>query len=204
MKGPLMIRLMLMMNALLCVSVLAEDTPAKPVVIGGLILGTDLVELKEKSTRRSPMVGPGKSLISETSTMKAISYRYGGSFNKDRGIASTMLYFNAQKQLGSYTLMFKKSSNYKKYLTTLNNDKSLRKIDDTHYEFVIIDGDYKGCKVTIECMETKLAKRKKAYSMKVQSMDMFLKAAGAVAGKKQAETGRDENGDAKAALERLF
>jgi hypothetical protein len=183
---------------------MAENAPVKPVEIGGLVMGMDLAVLKKKSTRRSPMVGPGKSLISETSTMKAISYRYGGSFNKDRGITGTMLYFNAKKQLGSYTLMFKKSSNYKKYLTKLKNNKALRKIDDTHYEYVIIDGDYKGSKVTIECIETKLAKRKKAYSMKIQSMDMFMKAARESAGKKHAQAARDENGDARSALDRLF
>ncbi|NQZ66915.1 MAG: hypothetical protein HRT89_02480 [Lentisphaeria bacterium] len=153
----------------LCLSVVTWVGAAETYAVAGISIGMDYATIKKMTKKKQSLVGPGKAKITDEAW--AMTYRYHTGLNKDRSISSVMLFFNPDKKLGSYEISIKRKSAYNKYLKKL--EKSVyKKIDDTHFEYEIEEGNYKGCLITVECSEKKFG-RKKYYVIKVEAKKVF-------------------------------
>ncbi|OPZ23803.1 MAG: hypothetical protein BWZ02_03084 [Lentisphaerae bacterium ADurb.BinA184] len=149
--------------------------PAKPAAeaFAGLRLGSDtLKEIEKRVTRREELVGPGKATVEPEENLRAQTYRYTGSFDRDRYVTSTMLYFSSKGELAGYDLFLKGRSTYERYGRELA--RQFTKTAEDRYEGELADGAFKGAKVTATLTAIGGGKSGyKSYQVEVRCLDIL-------------------------------
>ena len=162
----------------------APAAPAGPLSdeFAGLTVGTDTVKDIEKQVkRREELVGPGKATIEQDEGLQAQTYRYTGSFDKDRYVTSTMLYFSSKGTLAGFDLFLKGKSTFERYERELA--RKYAKTDEGKYDGELATGPFKGAKVTVALTATGGGKSGyKSYQVEVRCFDILRQDKGAAAG----------------------
>ena len=159
----------------------APAAPAAPVSdeFAGLTVGTDTVkDIAKQVKRREELVGPGKATLEPDEGLQAQTYRYTGSFDKDRSVTSTMLYFSSKGTLAGFDLFLRGKSTFDRYERELA--RKYAQTEEGRYQGELATGAFKGAKVSVALTSTGGGKSGyKSYQVEVRCFDILRQDKGA-------------------------
>jgi hypothetical protein len=143
------------------------------VEISGVAIGESVEAVKGKVARKEMLVGPSKGLVDSTSNLEATTYRYTGSFDRDPGVTSTMLYFSAKGTLAGLDLFLKNESAYGAYQRVMPR-RGFEKVSDTEFRAAVDGGTFDGAETTAKFRSTDAKKkRERQYSVEIRCLDIL-------------------------------
>ncbi len=158
----------LLLAALLGLPVWAAEGPED---FAGLTLGQSHREIAAKVDKRENLVGPGKSQFDEEGR-QATTYRYTGSFNRDRQIDSVMLYFTSRGTLAGFDLFITSGPTFDRYQREVA--RRYEKIDNLNFAGQIAAGRFAKLPFTVELVPNDAKKAKfRSYAVQFRCPDIL-------------------------------
>jgi len=148
---------------LLTTAAFAAGPPAEK--FAGLTIGQSHKEVAKKVTKRENLVGPGKALFGTDSSLEAKTFRYSGSFNRDRHVENVMLYFSSKGTLAGMDVFIKSRTTFDRYSRDVA--RQYEKVSDTVFHGKISSGPFAGSPIEVELVKSE-AKQAKYRSYTIQ------------------------------------
>lgn len=168
----LMKRLTTLFSLLALSFAFAADTPLESFV--GLTIGQSHKEIAGRISKRENLVGPGKGIFDDAGKLTAKTFRYTGSFNRDRNIDSVMLYFSTKGTLAGMDVFIKRRTTFERYGRDLA--RLFKTTSAKQYKGKVSAGTYAGSEITYELVTNDARKSKyRSYIIQVRCPDVLRK-----------------------------